>query len=257
MSRTSPFPTRPGRSLPQSGNGSQPPATRPLQIGRPTTPSNSAVSPAAQIQGGPSRPQRSELRSRQVSEYSNSEMSSYRDSFSTNRSDASQPYTLRNGTSNSPITPTSRRRVNVSPVNTETSPTMVTVLSAFQSAGARQRSMTNGSEDMEYSRNRQREAEAESARQQRIREKVPGRRMNGKARAGDIDGMCNESLFVINLNARVVLIGFAFSSHSRSNKRRVGVCNRPRCKFVNQEKPLKLIFYVEYSSIMWTWHFNF
>lgn len=48
--------------------------------------------------------------------------------------------------------------------------------------------MTNGSDDFDYQRERQMEQEAERQRQQRIREKVPGRRVNGKARAGDIDG---------------------------------------------------------------------
>lgn len=66
---------------------------------------------------------------------------------------------------------------------------MSSVLSAFQSAGARKRTMTNGSEEMEYQRDRQKEIEAEKVRQQRIRDKVTGRRVNGKARAGDIDGM--------------------------------------------------------------------
>lgn len=48
--------------------------------------------------------------------------------------------------------------------------------------------MTNDSDDYEYQQERQREIEAEKVRQQRIRDKVPGRRANGKARAGDIDG---------------------------------------------------------------------
>lgn len=50
--------------------------------------------------------------------------------------------------------------------------------------------MTNGSDDYDYQRERREEMEAERIRQQRIREKVPGRRVNGKARAGDIDGAC-------------------------------------------------------------------
>lgn len=48
--------------------------------------------------------------------------------------------------------------------------------------------MTNESEDKEYEIERQNELQAEKARQQRIRDKAPGRRINGKARAGDIDG---------------------------------------------------------------------
>jgi len=66
---------------------------------------------------------------------------------------------------------------------------MTAVLSAFQSAGARRRAMTNGSEDTEHDRTRQQELQAEKLRQQRIRDKTPGRRMNGRAHAGDIDGL--------------------------------------------------------------------
>ncbi|KAG5647569.1 hypothetical protein DXG03_008922 [Asterophora parasitica] len=45
---------------------------------------------------------------------------------------------------------------------------------------------------MEYQTERQNEVEAEKARQQRIRDKVPGRRANGKARAGDIDAVLDQ-----------------------------------------------------------------
>jgi exocyst complex component 4 len=48
--------------------------------------------------------------------------------------------------------------------------------------------MTNESEDMDYEIERRNELQAEKVRQQRIRDKVPGRRINGKTRAGDIDG---------------------------------------------------------------------
>jgi exocyst complex component 4 len=61
-------------------------------------------------------------------------------------------------------------------------------MSAFQSAGSRRRAMTNESEDMDYEIERRNELQAEKVRQQRIRDKVPGRRINGKTRAGDIDG---------------------------------------------------------------------
>jgi exocyst complex component 4 len=57
-------------------------------------------------------------------------------------------------------------------------------MSAFQSAGTRKRT----EDDYERERERREEAEAEKLRQQRIRDKAPGRRANGKARAGDIDG---------------------------------------------------------------------
>jgi hypothetical protein len=59
---------------------------------------------------------------------------------------------------------------------------------AFQNAGQRKRAQTNGSDDYEYEREKKRERENELLMQQRIREKAPGRRTNGKARAGDIDG---------------------------------------------------------------------
>lgn len=62
------------------------------------------------------------------------------------------------------------------------------VMSAFKSAGTRRRAMTNGSDDMEYQKERQLEIEAEQVRQQRIREKAPGRRPTGKAGTGNIDG---------------------------------------------------------------------
>jgi exocyst complex component 4 len=49
--------------------------------------------------------------------------------------------------------------------------------------------MTNGSTDAEWEREREKELLAEQLRQKRIKDRVPGRRMNGKAKAGDIDGM--------------------------------------------------------------------
>lgn len=52
--------------------------------------------------------------------------------------------------------------------------------------------MTNGSDDFEYQREREMEMEAERARQQRIRDRVPGRRVNGRARAGDIDAVLDQ-----------------------------------------------------------------
>ena len=42
--------------------------------------------------------------------------------------------------------------------------------------------------DAEYEEQKRREIELLKARQKRIREKVPGRRTTGKAKAGDIDG---------------------------------------------------------------------
>lgn len=211
MSRAPPFPTR--RRSPSLTNGisisvpspfSAPgtSATRPLQISRqerPTTPtsdvygSNSPrAAPPNTAPSGPSRPQRSELRSR-MSDYAVSEQMSHRDSISTTRSDAS--YRPRPGASSNPGTPLKSRpkpqRLQSGPSDDgeQATPTSLTsAMSAFKSAGSRRRAMTNGSDDMEYQIERQNEIEAEKARQQRIREKVPGRRINGKARAGDIDG---------------------------------------------------------------------
>jgi exocyst complex component 4 len=210
MSRAPPFPTRRAPSSSQS-NGNAPPQTpfpsvaRPLQINRPpsrpTTPSSSSLvseSPRGAVQppSGPSKLQRSELRVRQASENSNSEISSFRDSISTTYSDVPQPYRARNGAPGIPNTPADSRpklqRLRSGPDDSGLSPitpTMSAVISAFQSAGARKRAATNGSEDTEHEKNRERELQIEKIRQQRIRDKVPGRRMDHKARAGDIDGM--------------------------------------------------------------------
>ena len=50
--------------------------------------------------------------------------------------------------------------------------------------------MTAGSEDAEWERRRTLEQEAERQLQKRIKDRVPQRRAKGKAKAGDIDGMC-------------------------------------------------------------------
>ncbi|KAJ6604476.1 exocyst complex component sec8 [Mycena vulgaris] len=188
-----------------NGNGPAPSAgnaTRPLQIARPpsrpTTPSNSGFisgsprgGPPNTAPGGPSRPQRSELRSR-GSEYS---ASTSRDSTAT---DVSASYRSRPGASSNPGTPSNSRpkpaRLRSAPTDDEqTTPTaMTSVMSAFQSAGTRRRGMTNGSEELDYQQERRQEIEAENLRQQRIRDKAPGRRLNGKARAGDIDAVLDQ-----------------------------------------------------------------
>ncbi|KAJ8509424.1 hypothetical protein ONZ45_g8399 [Pleurotus djamor] len=74
---------------------------------------------------------------------------------------------------------------------TVVSPTLNNAISAFQSAGFRKRAMTNGSDEINYQRERQQEIEQETARQQRIREKMPGRQPT-KARAGDIDAVLDQ-----------------------------------------------------------------
>ena len=51
--------------------------------------------------------------------------------------------------------------------------------------------MTNDSmADAEYEREKAQEREAERIRQQRLRDRVPGRKPTGKTKAGDIDGEC-------------------------------------------------------------------
>ncbi|SJL05584.1 uncharacterized protein ARMOST_08941 [Armillaria ostoyae] len=182
-------------------------ATRPLQISRsssrPTTPSNSSIistspraTPPNTAPVGPSRPQRSELRAR-VSDFNGNDRgsTSYRDSVSTTRSDASSSLHSRTMTSTPVKTrPPKAQRLNSLPTDDEQTPTptsLSSVMSAFQSAG-RRRAMTNGSDDLEYQREKRAEMEAEKTRQQRIRDKVPGRRVNGKARAGDIDAVLDQ-----------------------------------------------------------------
>lgn len=59
---------------------------------------------------------------------------------------------------------------------------------AFQNAG-RKRAQTNGSDEFEYTKEKREAREREKLTQDRIKEKAPGRRLNGKAKAGDIDGM--------------------------------------------------------------------
>ncbi|KAJ7071200.1 exocyst complex component sec8 [Mycena amicta] len=186
MSRQSPFPNR--RVL-TNGDGPASSSTRPLQISRPpsrpTTPSNNGAEPRVRQQrveeSPPSRPQRSGLRSQRESEYS-----STRDSVST---DVSTSYRSRPSNPNGPVKP---QRLRSTPYEEEqTTPTSLTsVMSAFQSAGSRRRD--TGDEETEYRRERREEMEAEKLRQQRIRDKAPGRRPNGKARAGDIDAVLDQ-----------------------------------------------------------------
>ena len=69
-----------------------------------------------------------------------------------------------------------------------TTPSLSAVAAAFQSAGASRRAVING--DVDRAREREQEMAREKERQKRIRDKVHGRRVNGKGRAGDIDGVC-------------------------------------------------------------------
>lgn len=212
MSRVPQFPTA---RRPQTPNASEydnhdaPPTntTRPLQINRPptrpTTPSTRAPNggPSTPYSNGPIRPQRSGLRNRQASEYSNSDrlsMDSNRDSRDSTslprlelpppqrppRSDLSSQSRGTNGRLE-PVTTT------LSPISAgseqEVSPAAAAI-AAFQNAIARRRGMTQDDYvDEEYERQREREMAIQMDRQKRIKEKVPGRKAT-KPRAGDIDG---------------------------------------------------------------------
>ncbi|KAL0951436.1 hypothetical protein HGRIS_008128 [Hohenbuehelia grisea] len=208
MSRAPPFPTRRARSPSQTNGSTTQAATRPLQISRPpsrsTTPSNNTASssytrgpPMPMPNGpGPSRPQRSELRGR-GSEASESGAGGsrdlYRDSVSTTRSDGSVYRPPRQPPPMLSNIPSGSKQPTKSPVSEDdlTSPSLNSAIAAFQSAGARKRAMTNGSEDMDYQREKQQEYEAEMQRQRRIREKTPGRQPT-KPRAGDIDAILDQ-----------------------------------------------------------------
>lgn len=162
---------------------------RPLQINRPSTPGNASprhIPTTSQL--GPSRPQRSELRNRHLEQdrISSSSREPIRDSSSTTHSDA--PAIQPNGS------PTSRARPNPQRMTSQDSElaspaALSSVVSAFQSAGSRRRAMTNGSDEVEFERVRRQELEDDKRRQQRIRERVPGRKATGRANTGDIDGM--------------------------------------------------------------------
>ena len=226
MSRAPPFPTR--RRSPSVTNAglysSQPSSapgtsTRPLQVSRPgtgsrpTTPINSFTSnsssliPPSTAPIGPSRPQRSDLRTR--TEYSGSERAStssqdpYRNSIGTPRSDIDgNPYRtfpssaniLTNGPppgqrSQGPKSPTSDKGDDTTP------PSVTSALSAFKSAGSRRRQTPSDDDDRNYRRERELEIEAEKARQQRIRDRATG--VRGKGRAGEIDGKISISLCLL------------------------------------------------------------
>lgn len=205
MSRISPFPSTPVRT--RSPDPMESGDTRPLQIGRrPTTPSNAAY-------GGPSRPQRSELRTRQASEHSVSSADT-RDSRDRYDSESSVP---RRAPPRNQKAGSSRSALNTSlpPEDMEESPKtpqLSSVLTAFKKAGERKRAMTNGSADTEWEQERERELVAEQNRQKRIKDRIPGRRMNGKAKAGDIDGMFTLSISLAFFNC--VLKSATFSPYS-------------------------------------------
>ena len=123
-----------------------------------------------------------------------------RDSASTARSDASLP-PPRLPRSNLPAmsvplpynngnlrAPSSAGRSPTSP-GEEVSPLSANAIAAFQHLMAKKkRNMTEDDYlEQEYEKEKQREAQIQMARQQRLRDRVPGRQVT-KPRAGDIDG---------------------------------------------------------------------
>lgn len=201
MSRIPPLPSesRRPRTPSVSDNGA---STRPLQINRPprpTTPSGSSVPPATGSPRGPTRPTRSGLRSRQVSEVSATDRSSMEsratrdsretyDGRPTGLPDGPQSSRSRNFPMNGSDRPNGRTQTPLSPQSPELSPTSLAAVAAFQSFGRRRGMSNDDMMDAEYEEQKRREIELLKARQKRIREKVPGRRTTGKAKAGDIDG---------------------------------------------------------------------
>lgn len=232
MSRISPFPSTPART--RSPAPMEAGDTRPLQIGRrPTTPSNSAHT-------GPSRPQRSELRARQISEHSvsSADTRDSRDRYDSIETESSIP--RRTPTRNQKAGSSSRSALKTSMPSeakeeeSPKTPQLSSVLFAFKKAGERKRAMTNGSVDTEWEQEREREMLAEQNRQKRIKDRVPGRRMNGKAKAGDIDGMftlpVSLAFFNCILKAHHFLLAYCLPRYSRSrpNQRRMGICHLRR-----------------------------
>lgn len=212
MSRVPPLPSSRYPSNGSYDNDSpSSPSVRPLQINRsrPTTPNKNSiplpVSSRVPSSGsnGPSRPQRSGLRGRQLSEVSidsvvydgisSRDSGGERDGLGT-RSNRSLPQAGRNnvaGSSKSSVS-NGRTRPSRTPTSpstpgseTEMSPTHMAAIQAFQRAG-RMRNMTL--EDEEYEKQKEREIAIQKDRQRRIKEKAPGRKV-GKHRPGDIDGM--------------------------------------------------------------------
>ena len=180
MSRQSPFPTNPSsraRTPPSYETNTTLPLSINRQSARPMTPSSSTSSVNARQT--PSRPARSDLRQRHGSQFSISSIPTA----------DTEPGGIR-GSYEQSLDMSRRQNSNGISDEPEQSPkALKAVLNAFQQAGAqRKRAMTNGTSD----RNREREQEEENKRQMQIRDRIPGRRMNGRQKAvGSIDGWCN------------------------------------------------------------------
>ncbi|KAK2461622.1 hypothetical protein APHAL10511_006085 [Amanita phalloides] len=174
-------------------------STRPLQITRPSTPGASPRHIPTTSQLGPSRPQRSELRNRHL-EHGPERVSSpsrrpTRDNSSVTLFEASTVQS--NGTPPTSIAHSMAQRSPSISMKTDdrTSPAALSAISAFQSAGSRRRAMTNddNDNDVEYDKSRKQEiVEEERRRQQRIRERAPGRKATGRTGAGDIDAVLDQ-----------------------------------------------------------------
>ena len=81
------------------------------------------------------------------------------------------------------------------PVQDQASPnSLQSALAAFKSAGSRRRQTVEEGESYHFQQERERELDAERARQQRIRDKAPGLRSKS-TKAGEIDGMLNTQPF--------------------------------------------------------------
>ncbi|PCH33923.1 hypothetical protein WOLCODRAFT_135391 [Wolfiporia cocos MD-104 SS10] len=197
----------------QNGAPSPMPAVRPLQINRtptrPTTPTSSSNVSVASVSPptprGPIRPARSGLRNRAGS--SASERASIDSRFTREPSRASgdndptrpelpTPYRTRNNTASSSSLSNGTARPGLpsptSPASPNLTPTSLAAIAAFQAIG-RKRGMSNDNMmDAEYEREKRNEREAEKLRQQHIRDRIPGRRTTGKAKAGDIDAVLDE-----------------------------------------------------------------
>ena len=228
MSRVSPYPATPRNARPIADYGDTQ-STRPLEIGRsvrPSTPTNSTSS------GGPSRPHRSGLRTRQTS-ISSVDSHATRDS----RPDAQiqTPPRSRPRPTAMPIAASPEEMSPQSISSPITSAAMTAALSALQSAGQRRRAMTAGSEDAQWERQRTLDQEAERQLQKRIKDRVPQRRAKGKAKAGDIDG---KSVAFVVVTRGVIFTVHLCRSRAGSNSRRMGIVYIARCRSRHFKLPI-------------------
>ncbi|KIJ46391.1 hypothetical protein M422DRAFT_66747 [Sphaerobolus stellatus SS14] len=173
-------PQIPGRARsPANGLPSNPYAgssqTQPLSINRPPRPTTPSSSIDPGPRNSPARPSRSDLRNRQERAGSPRVPSEYGDDGPSSDRRYERQAPVRSDTVDT-----------VSPI----SPSLSKVAAAFQSAGASRRAAMNG--NAERARDRELELQKEKERQRRLRDKVQGRRVNGKSKAGDIDAVLDQ-----------------------------------------------------------------